>query len=57
MEWVLTGGEDHAFIATFPADEPLPEGWRQIGTVGEGAGVTVDGAPRRGRAGWDSFAE
>ena len=33
MSWVLTGGEDHALVATFPPRVPLPEGWTPIGTV------------------------
>jgi thiamine-monophosphate kinase len=46
MAWVLTGGEDHALLATFPAGADLPEGWAQIGTVREGEpGVRVDGEP------------
>ncbi|WP_100446714.1 thiamine-phosphate kinase [Glycomyces xiaoerkulensis] len=56
-KWLLTGGEDHALAAAFPAGAILPEGWRRIGEVGEGAGVTVDGAPWRGPAGWDHFRE
>jgi thiamine-monophosphate kinase len=46
MAWVLTGGEDHALLATFPADVTLPEGWTAIGAVAEGPpAVTVDGVP------------
>lgn len=47
MSWVLTGGEDHALLATFPADAALPDGWTVIGSAGAGqdAGVLVDGAP------------
>ncbi len=33
LAWVLTGGEDHALLATFPADAALPDGWTRIGTV------------------------
>jgi len=46
MSWVLTGGEDHALVATFPARTVLPEGWTPIGSVRSGprrAGVFVDG--------------
>jgi thiamine-monophosphate kinase len=43
MAWVLTGGEDHALVATFPADAVLPEGWTAIGSVAAGAGVLVGG--------------
>lgn len=56
LVWVLGGGEDHAFAATFPATDPLPAGWRRIGVVAEGAGVTVDGAAWAGRVGWESFS-
>lgn len=54
-QWVLTGGEDHALAATFPADAVLPEGWRVIGQVSAGAGVSVDGTVWDGNAGWESF--
>lgn len=53
--FVLTGGEDHGLLATFPSDVPLPEGWRAIGSVAEGSGVTVDGAPFAGEGGWTHF--
>lgn len=56
LRWLLTGGEDHALVATFPAAAALPEGWVPIGTVAEGAGVSVDGHPYAGTAGWDHFA-
>ena len=49
---VLTGGEDHALVAT--TSGPVPEGCRVIGRVIEGAGVTVDGQAVTG--GWDHFA-
>lgn len=54
-DWVLTGGDDHALVATFPPGAALPDRWRVIGSVGEGSGVTVDGRPRAGAAGWDHF--
>jgi thiamine-monophosphate kinase len=56
--WVLTGGEDHAFLATFGPRRTLPAGWTVIGTVGEGSGVTVDGVdwdPENGPTGWTAF--
>lgn len=53
--WVLGGGEDHALVATFPAGVALPEPWRRVGTVSEGAGVTVDGTSFKGVPGWDHF--
>ena len=55
--WLLAGGEDHALAAAFPPDVILPEGWKRIGTVGEGEGVTVDGRPWNGPAGWDHFQD
>jgi thiamine-monophosphate kinase len=54
-DWVFTGGDDHALVATFPAGTALPDQWRVIGSVGDGSGVTVDGRPRAGTAGWDHF--
>ena len=56
LRWLLTGGEDHALVATFPPDSDLPEGWVVIGSAGPGRGVTVDGEPWAGEAGWDHFA-
>ncbi|MFB9234260.1 thiamine-phosphate kinase [Plantactinospora siamensis] len=54
-DWMLTGGEDHALAATFPARVALPDGWRPVGRVGVGSGVTVDGQPYAGPPGWDHF--
>jgi thiamine-monophosphate kinase len=54
--WILTGGDDHALAATFPAATVLGEDWLVIGAVGAGSGVTVDGRPYTGgAAGWDHF--
>ena len=55
LEWVLTGGEDHSLVATFPASAALPSRWHIIGNVGVGVGVTVDGAPHAGAGGWQHF--
>jgi thiamine-monophosphate kinase len=55
MEWVLTGGEDHALVTAFPPGTVLPSRWRVIGEVLSGAGVTVDGAPHSGPGGWQHF--
>jgi len=52
---VLGGGDDHALLAAFPASAALPEGWTVIGAVTAGSGVTVDGAPYDGPAGWTHF--
>lgn len=51
-ECVLAGGEEHSLLATFPGD--LPAGWRRLGLVVEGAGVTLDGQAQTVR-GWDHF--
>jgi thiamine-monophosphate kinase len=56
QEWVLSGGEDHSLVATFPAGTRLPPRWRVIGEVGPSRGVVVDGQPRSGDPGWDHFA-
>ncbi len=53
--WVLTGGEDHALLASFPPRIVLPSEWTIIGAVREGRGVTVDGNPYQGPAGWTHF--
>lgn len=42
-QWILHGGEDHAFVATVPAGSNLPSGFIKIGSVVEGARVLVDG--------------
>jgi thiamine-monophosphate kinase len=58
MQFVLGGGEDHPLVATFPADAPLPEGFRPIGRVGTATSdpaVTVDGAAYEGVAGHTHF--
>jgi thiamine-monophosphate kinase len=54
--WVLSGGDDHPIVATFPPTVTLPDRWQVIGRVIEGAGVTVDGRLHTdGPAGWDHF--
>ncbi|MGL5808640.1 MAG: thiamine-phosphate kinase [Nocardioides sp.] len=63
--YVLTGGDDHPLLATFPADVSLPDGWRIIGKVGPPApqgplddgfrAVTVDGSVYDGPTGWSHF--
>jgi thiamine-monophosphate kinase len=55
LSWVLTGGEDHALVATFPAGSGAPDGWRVVGRVTDGKGVLVDGQEYAGRAGYDHF--
>ena len=51
----LVGGDDHALLATFASADAVPSGWRVIGAVTEGAGVTVDGAVYEGPTGWVHF--
>lgn len=53
LECVLAGGEEHSLLATFRG--PLPTGWRALGRVEEGSGVTLDGVAQAPR-GWDHFA-
>jgi thiamine-monophosphate kinase len=53
--WVLTGGEDHALAATFPAETSLPSRWAVAGAVREGRGVTVNSRPVAGPGGWQHF--
>jgi thiamine-monophosphate kinase len=55
LPWALTGGEDHALAATFPAGTTLPGQWSVIGTVKAGHGVTIDGRPAPGPGGWTHF--
>ncbi len=56
MDWILTGGEDHALAATFGPGTPLPEGWTAVGTVDDGEpGVLVDGEVHEGEPGWRHF--
>ncbi|GAB2991544.1 thiamine-phosphate kinase [Nocardioides montaniterrae] len=59
MRFILTGGDDHALLATFPAGS-VPAGWAVIGRVvapseSEGTRVTVDGAAYDGPQGWTHF--
>jgi thiamine-monophosphate kinase len=55
MRFILTGGDDHALVATFPPGVELPVGWSAIGEVSEGAGVTVDGVDYEGPSGHQHF--
>jgi len=58
LDFVLTGGDDHALLATFAQAADLPEGWRVIGAVEapeEHPGVTVDGSAYAGALGWSHF--
>lgn len=54
LSWVLTGGDDYALVATFPAGTAPPPNWTTIGAVVEGDGVRVDG--RRWQVGgWEHY--
>jgi thiamine-monophosphate kinase len=57
--WLLTGGEDHALLATFGGRRKLPAGFTQIGVVeaagDEGPGVVVDGVRDSSRGGHRHF--
>jgi thiamine-monophosphate kinase len=55
LTWVLTGGDDHALVATFPPEVRLPADWTPVGTVANGHGVAVDGLIWTGAGGWDHF--
>ncbi|WP_203335767.1 thiamine-phosphate kinase [Nocardioides limicola] len=60
ISFILTGGDDHALVATFPAASAVPAGWQVIGEVRaigdpEAVPVTVDGAPHDAPAGWTHF--
>lgn len=50
----LGGGEDHSLLASFPASVPLPVGFRRIGVVVDGAGISLDGEPYDA-GGWDPY--
>lgn len=58
-EWMLTGGDDHALLATFPAKAKLPKPFYAIGVVTApgpaGAGVAVDGVWRAEPGGHEHY--
>jgi thiamine-monophosphate kinase len=64
VRWLLTGGEDHGLLATFPSEVSLPAAFRPVGRVREpdpgtpSGSVLVGGQPPPvvGR-GWDHFGE
>lgn len=57
--WLLTGGEDHALLATFGGRKKLPAGFVEIGVVEavgeEGPGVVIDGIRDNSRGGHRHF--
>lgn len=54
LDFVLTGGEDHALVATVPPGAVVPEGVERVGIVKAGSGVRVIGWKPTG-VGWDHF--
>jgi thiamine-monophosphate kinase len=55
LHWILTGGDDNGFAATFAPGVAMPAGWRAVGTVSAGSGVTVDGKEFEGPSGHVHF--
>ncbi|KAA9086918.1 thiamine-phosphate kinase [Microbacterium radiodurans] len=55
----LSGGEDHALLAVFPAEAPIPAEFRVIGTVGDRAAglLLVDGVAESSDGGWDPYRD
>ncbi|WP_308036682.1 AIR synthase-related protein [Cellulomonas xiejunii] len=59
-QWLLTGGEDHGLLATFPPGVPIPEPFGAIGVVSSRGSdlVLVGGEPPRAvTTGWDHFGD
>lgn len=61
LAWVVSGGEDHGLLATFPPHIPLPDGFRKIGSVRARTVeltnnlVSLDGSALEESAGFDHF--
>jgi thiamine-monophosphate kinase len=61
LSFVLTGGDDHPVVGTFPDGEAVPQGWVVIGSAwplddpDSSAAVTVDGAAYAGEPGYRHF--
>jgi thiamine-monophosphate kinase len=57
--WMLTGGDDHALLATFSPRKKLPEGFFRIGSVVKRTddAVLVNGQPFAGGSGYDHFKD
>jgi thiamine-monophosphate kinase len=55
LDWILTGGEDHALAATFPPGAALPTRWSVVGRVSAGQGIRVDSRHVEGTSGWRHF--
>lgn len=63
LNWVISGGEDHGLLATFPPHAKLPQGFRAVGMVhaaavsGNKDHVTLDGVKLSVSAGFDHFGD
>jgi thiamine-monophosphate kinase len=55
LRWVLTGGDDHAFVACLPPGASPPPGVSVVGLVSEGSGVVVDGRPYPAASGYHHY--
>lgn len=60
LEWITSGGDDHAIVATFDAKTKLPSGFTRIGSVdaldsGQESGVYVKGRMVTNRGGHEHF--
>jgi thiamine-monophosphate kinase len=54
-DWLLSGGDDHALVATLPPDVEPPASCSVIGRVTSASGVLVDGRPYEAPGGHDHF--
>ena len=54
LDCVLSGGEEHSLLATFLPGWVVPYGFRVVGRVVDGVGVSLDAVPQEPR-GWDHF--
>lgn len=55
LRFMLTSGDSYALAATFSPVTTLPPGWTVVGSVHDGEGVTVAGAPYEDAAGHQHF--
>jgi thiamine-monophosphate kinase len=55
LDFMLTGGDSYALVATFSSETDLPPGWTRIGDVLDGSGVTVDGEAYDGPTGHQHY--
>lgn len=55
LDFILTGGDSYALVATFSSETALPQGWTRVGDVLDGSGITVDGQLYDGPEGHQHF--